>query len=333
MTQSPVTMAVIGVGYFGKFHAEKVANLPDTELVAVADADLKLAKKIARKHKTRAVGDYRELLDEVDAVCIAVPTRYHSEIASEFLNAGVDVLVEKPITPDLQSAEQLVALAREKNRILQVGHLERFSGVVEALRKYVQRPLYIDSVRISPFKARSTDVNVILDVMIHDLDLILSLLDAPILTVDAAGAPVFSESEDIASVRIKFANGCVANIVASRISLKSERKMRIFEIDKYVAVDLEKRNIRVVWQSEGNKPLMPGLPPIDMRNEDYSEGDALEREIRAFADAVANRTPPIVSGEAGMAALEAAVRVNESLRAHAEFINREAGPNGRQRTA
>lgn len=333
MSNSPLSVAVVGVGYFGKFHAEKVANLPQTELVAVSDTDFKLAKKIAKKYRTRAVGDYRELLGEVDAVCIAVPTQYHCEIASDFLESGVDVLVEKPITPDLASAERLVNIARERDRILQVGHLERFSGVVEALRKYVVRPLYIDSVRISPFKARSTDVNVILDVMIHDLDLILSLLDAPILTVDAAGAPVFSDSEDIASVRIKFADGCVANIVASRISLKSERKMRIFEHDKYVAVDLEKRNIRVVWQSEGNKPLMPGLPPIDMRNEDYSEGDALEREIEAFAQAVANRTAPIVSGEAGMAALEAAVRVNESLKAHAEFIGTGVAPVKSQQLA
>ena len=318
-------MAVVGVGYFGKFHAEKVANLAQTELVAVADNDFKLAKKIARKHGSRAVADYRELLGEVDAVCVAVPTRYHCDIASEFLESSVDVLVEKPITPDLDSAAKLVKIARERDRILQVGHLERFSGVVEALKKYVVRPLYIDSVRISPYKARSTDVNVILDVMIHDLDLILSLKDASIVSVDAAGAPVFSDSEDIASVRIKFADGCVANIVASRISLKSERTMRIFEHDKYVAVDLEKRSIRVVWQEEGNKPLMPGLPPIAIRNEDYSEGDALEREIEAFAASVRNRTAPVVSGEAGMAALEAAVQVNESLRAHAEFTSRLGG--------
>lgn len=320
--KSPIAMAVVGVGYFGKFHAEKIANLPQTELVAVVDSDFKLAKKIAKKHRARAVADYHELIGEVDAVCIAVPTRHHCQIASDFLENGVDVLVEKPITQDLVEAEQLVKIAREQNRILQVGHLERFSGVVEALRKYVARPLYIDSVRISPFKARSTDVNVILDVMIHDLDLVLFLVDAPILTVDAAGAPVFSDSEDIATVRIKFGDGCIANIVSSRISLKSERKMRIFEHDKYVAVDLEKRSIRVVWQSETNKPIMPGLPPIDIRNEDYSEGDALEREIESFAAAVANRSAPVVSGEDGMAALEAAVRVNESLREHTEFMNR-----------
>jgi len=318
-----LNMAVIGAGHFGRFHANKIAELPGANLIAIADTDPARAKEIADLHGTRAVTDHRELIGQVDAVTIAAPTRVHHAIARDFLENGVDVLVEKPITSDLATADELIAIARRENRILQVGHLERFSGVVEAIRRHSARPLYIDSVRISPFKARSTDVNVILDVMIHDLDLILCLLNAPIVSVDAVGAPVFSDSEDIASVRIKFADGCVANIVASRISLKSERKMRIFEHDKYLMVDLESRKIRIV--SGSARGAASGMPAMNMVDEGYSAGDALEKEIAAFATAVRERSTPIVSGEDGKAALEAAARVNESLRAHAAFLRQAAG--------
>lgn len=312
-------MAVVGYGHFGKYHAEKIARSRRAKLIAVADVDPGRAAEAARALGVEAVTDYRELVGAVDCVSVAVPTFAHFEVAGYFLENGVDVLVEKPITEDLNSAQRLVDLAKRKARILQVGHLERFSGMIEALRKEVLRPLYIDSVRIAPFKPRGTDVNVILDLMIHDLDLILSFVDAPILSIDAAGVPVFSPREDIAGARLKFANGCIANIAASRISLKTERRMRIFQPDTYVTVDFDKRSIRTIRKPKGKGIL--AIPNIDIVEEDYQDGDPLEREIDSFLTAVAGRQRPVVSGEDGLEALRAALMVNDSLKAHTAFVN------------
>jgi len=324
---TPLNMAVIGAGHFGQYHAEKIAKSSDANLIAIVDTDAKQARKVAEKHRTDAVNDYRVLFGRVDAVCIVVPTRYHYEVASACLENGIHVLVEKPITDGLDSARHLVELARRHGRVLQVGHLVRFSGVVEALRKQIKRPLYIDSVRIAPYKPRGTDVNVILDLMVHDLDLILSLVDAPLISLDAAGAPVISRNEDIASARLKFANGCIANITASRISLKTERKMRIFEPDTYVTVDFDAHRIRTLRRGIGSS--WPGVPKIDSEEQTFDETDALESEITAFIDAVQSGTVPVVSGEDGVKALEAALFVNDSLREHLEFVRQadEASAN------
>jgi predicted dehydrogenase len=316
---APISMAVVGVGYFGRIHAEKISRLPRAKLAAVVDIDAKRAAEVGNLFDVDAVTDYRDLLGKIDAVSVVVPTSEHYQVASAFLEHGADVLVEKPMTSDLESARKLTEIARSKDRVLQVGHLERFSGMVEALQKRIHRPLYIDSIRIAPFKPRGIDVNVILDLMIHDLDLILCLVDAPILSVDAAGSSVFSDSEDIASARIKFANGCVANIVASRISLKTERKMRIFEPDQYLAVDFDQRTIKTISKAPGR--LSPGVPNIEIEEMDHQERDRLEREIDAFLCSVASRQKPIVSGEEGAEALEAAILVTESLRSHAAFVN------------
>ncbi len=316
---APISIAVIGVGYFGRIHAEKISRLPRAKLAAVADIDAKRAAEMGNLFGVDAVTDYRDLLGKIDAVCVVVPTSQHYQVASAFLEHGADVLVEKPMTSDLESARKLTEIARSKDRILQVGHLERFSGMVEALQSRIHRPLYIDSVRIAPFKPRGTDINVILDLMIHDLDLILCLVDSPILSVDAAGSSVFSDSEDIASARIKFANGCVANIVASRISLKTERRMRIFEPHQYVAVDFDRRTIKTMCKGPGR--FSPDAPNIEIEEKDYQKGDPLEREIDAFLGSVVSRQKPIVSGEEGVEALEAAILVNDSLRSHAAFVN------------
>ena len=315
---APINMAVIGAGHFGQFHAAKIAGLKNATLVAIADPEIKQARKIAKKYGAEAVSDFRDLFGRIDAACVVVPTRFHYEVASACLENGIDVLVEKPITDDLDSAKELVALSAQHERVLQVGHLVRFSGVVEALRRQVKRPLYIDSVRIAPYKPRGTDVNVVMDLMVHDLDLILSLVDAPLVSLDAAGTPVISPSEDIASARLKFANGCIANITASRISLKTERKMRIFEPDTYVTVDFDAQRIRTLRKGKGS--LLPGIPKIDNEEQQYDEGDALEQEISSFVDAIMSGHAPVVSGEDGVKALEAALQVNESLRAHLEFV-------------
>lgn len=313
-------MAVVGVGHFGRIHAEKILRSPAAKLVAVADIDADRAAEVGRSLDVPSVADYSELLSAVDAVSVVVPTHAHYQVANDFLSHGADVLVEKPITDDPETAARLVELAHEQGRILQVGHLERFSARVEVLRQRLKRPLFIDSLRIAPFKPRGTDVNVILDIMIHDLDLVLSLVDSPIASIDAAGAPVFSPSEDIASARIKFANGCIANIAASRISLKTERRMRIFALDTYVTVDFDQRVIKTVWNA--SKTPCQGMPQIEMAEERYEDDDPLQREIDAFIGSVVDRRPPVVSGEDGLKALEAAVMINESLRAHASLVRR-----------
>ncbi len=323
-------MGVAGVGYFGKFHAAKIAAAPGAELVAVADSDGARAHKVAALHGATGCADARDMAGQIDAVAIAVPTRAHFEVAQAFLEAGVHVLLEKPIADNLDDAGRLIALAAEKELVLQIGHLPRFSGAAEFLRRRLDNPLFIESLRIAPFKPRGTDVSVVLDLMIHDLDFILSLVRAPIASIDAAGAAVFSDSEDIANARVKFENGCIANITASRISLKTERQMRIFQSDAYIAVDFDNRKTRIV----GKKSAGPiaGLADVALEEESYEEVNELEREIEAFIAAVKNGTPPVVSGEDGRRALEAALSVADSLSANWDIVQAatgEAGSKGR----
>ena len=309
-------MAVIGTGHFGTYHARKIAASDNAALVAVADIDPERAKAAGEAFGVAAVSDYRELLGKVAAACVTVPTQSHFEVARDCLNAGLHVLVEKPITDSLASADALIALARSRDRILQVGHLVRFSGVAESLRRHVTKPLYIDSVRITPFSGRSTDVNVVLDLMIHDIDLVLSLVDSPILSVDAAGAPVFSNQEDICNARIKFANGCIATITASRISFKTERRMRIFQPSSYLSVNFDAQSLSVVRRA-GDADQAAA---VDIREESYDEVDALEREIESFIDCVHEGRQPLVGGAEGRRALEAALVATRELQAHTRFV-------------
>ncbi|MEE9299648.1 MAG: Gfo/Idh/MocA family oxidoreductase [Alphaproteobacteria bacterium] len=313
-----IRMAVVGVGHFGRFHAQKVKALEGVELVAVADIDRARAREVGDELGVEALTEGSELVGRVDAVSIAVPTVAHYDVAKPFLEEGVHLLIEKPITDAAESAAELGKLAAAKGVVLQVGHLERFSSATLALESRISRPLYIDSQRVAPYKPRGTDVNVILDVMIHDIDLILALVKSPILSIDAAGTPVISPLEDIANARVRFANGCVANITASRVSVKTERKMRIFQPDSYIVVDFSARNLSIMTKGAGVAPS--GLPNITIEQETYEESDALEREIAAFVQAVANNAPPLVSGEDGLRALQAAIMINQSLESHREFV-------------
>jgi len=311
-------MGVAGVGHFGKFHAAKIAASPAADLVAVADSDGERARDVAALYGVSSFADPRDMARLIDTVTIAVPTKAHFEVAQCFLDASVHVLLEKPITDNLDDARRLVALAEEKNLVLQIGHLPRFSGAAEFLHRHLDNPLFIESLRIAPFKPRGTDVSVVLDLMIHDLDFILSLVRVPIASIDAAGAPVFSDSEDIANARVKFENGCIANITASRISLKTERQMRIFQSDAYIAVDFDKRKTRIVGKK--NAGPIAGINDVQMEEESYEEVDELEREIEAFIAAVQGGTPPVVSGQDGLRALEAALSVTDSLSANWDIV-------------
>jgi predicted dehydrogenase len=311
-----VRTAVIGVGYLGRFHAQKYATLPDSQLVAVVDADAEAAGRVAAELGARAVSDYREILGEVDAVSIATPTPLHYAIARECLERGVHVLVEKPITQTLDEARSLVALAATSGRVLQVGHLERFNAAILALAGTLGKPRFIESHRLAPFKERGTDVNVVLDLMIHDIDLIQSLVGAPIESIDAVGASVFSAGLDIANARIRYADGCVANTTASRVSMKMERKLRLFQDDAYVSIDLQQKVLTVVRKPPEGGTAPKGQVVIEERT--YEQGDALRMEIEAFLRSIREGRPAAVTGEDGLRALETAIRITE-------LVTRDAG--------
>lgn len=303
--------AVIGAGYLGRFHAQKYAALPAATLVGIVDVSAETRARVAAELGTQASADYRELLGKVDAVSIATPTPQHFEIASAFLEAGAHVLVEKPITATVGEARRLIEIAARKERVLQVGHLERFNPGILALDKVLTVPRFVESHRLAPFKQRGTDVNVVLDLMIHDIDIIQNIVHAPIATVDAIGTSVFSGGLDIANARIRFANGCVANTTASRVSLKTERKLRIFQDDAYVSLDLQQKVLTVV--RKGDAPAEGELPQVRIDEQSFEQGDALKSEIESFLACIVERKPPLVTGEDGLRALETAIRITEQV--------------------
>ena len=304
-------LGVVGVGHFGRYHAQKMAALEGARLVAVADIDRVRADAVAGELGTDAVGGHRALVGRVDAVSVAVPAAAHYPVVRDLLGSGIHVLVEKPLTETAATAEEVTALAEARGLVLQVGLIERFSDAFRNVAPQITRPLYIESVRVGPFTARNTDVSVVLDLMIHDIDIILALVDAPVAEVDAVGAPVFSESEDIANARLKFANGCVANVTASRVSLKTERTLRIFQPDVYIKVDHGERSVRMVRKRDDGAPA--GIDNVALENRRFDEGDPLRREIEAFVQAVRTGAAPAVSGADGVRSLKVAQRIAASM--------------------
>lgn len=280
-------------------------------MVAVADTRAEAREALARELNTRGVADHRELLGQVDAVSIVTTTPAHHAIARDFLEAGAHVLVEKPITETPEQARDLIALAARKGLILQVGHLERFNPAIVAAEGRLERARFIECQRLAPFKERGTDVNVVLDLMIHDIDIVQSIVGRPIESIDAVGTPVFSGAVDIANARIRFAGGCVANVTASRVSLKTERKLRVFRDDAYLSIDLQQRILTTI--TKRSTPLAAGELPVNIEEQSFEQGDALRAEIRSFLDCIAKGRPPVVDGEAGLRALETAIRITEML--------------------
>lgn len=309
-----VKVGVVGIGYLGKFHAEKYAHLPEAELVGVVDSNLDRAREAAARFQVPAYDDYRMLLGTAQAVSIVVPTPLHYEIAREFLQRGVDVLLEKPMTTTLAQADDLIAIARAQGLILQVGHLERFNAALLAIKDVVKKPLFIESHRIAPFKERGIEVDVILDLMIHDIDIILTLVNAPVTAIHAVGVPVLTSTTDIANVRLQFATGCIANVTASRISAKEMRKIRIFQNDAYLSIDFAAQEVDVFRKI--SNPDAEGIPNITYENIDIEQGDSLAQEIKAFLHAVRDRQQPEVPGEAGRNALKVALEIVEQIKAN-----------------
>ncbi|MEW8358383.1 MAG: Gfo/Idh/MocA family oxidoreductase [Candidatus Thiodiazotropha sp.] len=306
-----VRIAVIGVGYLGRYHAQKYAALDDSELVAVVDIDPDTAANVAKECNTEALSDYHDLMDKVDAVSIVVPTQLHHQVAKDFLDSGIHVLLEKPITVTVAEADALIEIARRKQRVLQVGHLERFNSAVLALEGVLKDPQFIESHRLAPFNLRGADVNVVLDLMIHDIDIIQKLVGAPIASIDAKGGAVLTQEYDIANARIKFENGCVANVTASRVSMKPQRKMRIFQPDAYISIDFQDKILSI--HRKGEKEIFPGIPEITSEESVFENSDAIMAELRAFLDAIRTGTLPPVTGEDGREALKTAIDISGQL--------------------
>ena len=310
MPSDRLRIGVAGAGHFGRYHALKAAASPRATLAGVYDIDTERARTIGWEAGAPDL-DFPSLLQACDALIVAAPAEAHHALASAALRAGKHVLVEKPIAATLDEADDLAALAAANHRVLQVGHLERFSAAHGALSGRIGPPLYIEATRIAPFKPRGTDVSVILDLMIHDLDLVLTLVDSPIAHVDAVGAAVASAHEDIANARIRFENGAVATITASRVSARTERRMRVFAQNGYLAVDFANRRLTAIARDRG-KPV-PGVEGFGMEEISWEEHDSLAAEHAAFVASALDGAPVLVDAAAGRRALAAALAVGSAM--------------------
>ena len=304
-------IGVVGAGHFGRFHAQKIATSRRAALVGLTDVDAGRAEAVGRETGGVPAMSLADLLMVAEAVIVAAPAEAHYAIATQALEHGRHVLVEKPIAATLDQADRLAALAKAKGLVLQVGHLLRYSPEHRAIAARIARPLYIEATRIAPFKPRGTDVSVILDLMIHDIDLVLSLVDSPIQGVDALGAAVSSAFEDIANARIRFVNGCVATITASRISLKTERRMRLFSQEGYLSADFVARRLSMIGRQSGIP--IPGTDGFLIEEAAWREHDVLEAEHDAFIASCLDGEPVVVDAAAGRRALEAAIAVAASM--------------------
>ncbi len=329
-----VKAGVIGVGHLGRYHARVYSQIPEAQLIGVYDTDREKVKKIAKEFDTRYFENLNDLLEATEAVSLVVPTTFHYSLACDILDRGIHLLVEKPITETVKQAEELVSLAKAKKLILQVGHIERFNPAFKAIENLKLEPKFIESHRLAQFDPRGTDVAVILDLMIHDLDLILSLVKSEVKKIDSAGVSVISDSEDIANARLTFENGCVANITSSRISARPLRKMRLFQKNSYISLDFLQRSVEIyklvdansVSEEEKKRKTVVGNIPTGEKGKtiiyekpEIENEDMLTTEIKSFLNAVKHRTQPRVSGEDGKRALEVALEIVNKAKEHRKW--------------
>lgn len=299
-----IRVAVIGVGHLGSIHARIYKELENCSLAAVCDIDTKRLEEVSKQLGVPGFGNYHQLLDKVDAVSIATPTRLHYEIAYEFLKKKIHCLVEKPFTSDIAQADKLIKIAKDNDCILQVGHIERFNSAFSAAQKLIQEPRFIECHRLSPFPNRSLDVGVVLDLMIHDIDIVLGLVNSDLKNVEAVGVPVLTPFEDIANARLTFKNGCVCNITASRISDEWMRKIRIFLNHAYISLDY-KNEVAFIYRKVGLSITKDSLP--------IEKEQPLKKELNSFIECVAEKTPPLVSGEVAREALSLALDIQQQI--------------------
>jgi len=301
---SKIRVGVIGVGAIGKNHARCLAEIENCNLTAIYDTNQKVAKQLAEEYGATAAGSMDEFIELVDAATVAAPTSLHLELGSRLLEADKHVLVEKPITDNVEDAKKLVALANERQRILQVGHIERFNPVLAELEDRIDNPRFIEAHRLSPFPNRSLDIGVVLDVMIHDIEIILHLVKSELVSVDAVGVPVLTKREDIANARLRFANGCVANITASRISPEKLRKIRVFQGDAYLSLD---------YQDQTGEIYRKGMLGIKKEDVTIEKDEPLKVELASFCECAAEGYTPRVSGHEAAAALQVAIQITDLI--------------------
>ncbi len=314
----PIRIAVVGAGQFGSNHVRVAASQPGARLVAVVDQDLDRARKAAAPHGGKAFSDCRELAGQIDAAIVAVPTARHAAVACELLSAGIDVLIEKPMAPDLASADRILAAARTHGRILQVGHLERFNPAVLALESIARMPLFFEIHRMSVFSPRSLDVDVVLDLMIHDLDIVLSLVDSELQEIRAAGISILSDKVDIANVRLQFANGCVANLTASRASTEKVRKLRLFQPGEYISVDYSRQELLAIRVSESRE--------ISFHPVAVETAEPLRLQLNAFLESVRTRQTPKLNGVLARRTLEVALAIVAKIEEHSRVVRATVSP-------
>ena len=325
----PINVAVIGVGAFGRNHARVYRQLQQQgepiRLVGIVDADVQRADAVASEFGIRAFGSVEQMLsthNEVEAASVAVPTIEHATVASNLMEAGVDVLIEKPVAGNLEQADQLIALAKKHKRVAQVGHLERFNPAIRTTVPLITQPMFFEVHRLSVFTPRSLDVDVVLDLMIHDLDVVLSFLNSPVMEIRAVGLPILSGKVDIANARLEFESGCVANFTASRVSTERVRKLRFFQPQQYISIDYGRQDVLVFKVGSGGTPSVN--PDIKMEKPAVATEEPLQAEIKSFLTAVRSRSQPVVSLEEGRRALKVALDVAASIKAHGEKVNLEA---------
>jgi len=299
-----IKIGVIGTGSLGMHHARIYSNLKDVELVGVCDIDAKKVRKIAKKCRTKFFTDYKDLLGLVNGVSIVTPTNTHREIGKSFIEHGIPVLIEKPITKILEEADELLEKAREKNVILQVGHVERFNSGIRAIKSIANRPMFIECHRLSPFKKRSLDVGVVLDLMIHDIDIIQDFVNSKVIKIDALGVKILTEYDDLANVRLQFENGTVCNITASRVANKTMRKIRLFQEDAYISLDYEKQEA-IIYKKSAQK--------ITRKKIRIKKEEPLLLELKSFVECTKENKQPLVSGLEAREALRIALEITKNI--------------------
>ena len=328
-------LGVIGVGHLGRLHVQNYKSIPDAEIVGIYDIDFERAQQVAEEYQTQAYSSLEPLLEKIEAASIVVSTTNHFEIAQTCLKQGIHCLVEKPITSTLSEADELIQLSNQKKLILQVGHIERFNPAIVALNDFELKPMFIESHRLASFNPRGTDVAVVLDLMIHDLDIILHLVKNPVTKIDASGVAVVTDEVDIANARLGFENGCVANITASRISQKKMRKMRLFQRNAYIGIDFLQKfsEIYQLVDSE-NMKIQPNQIPIELGQLDaqgrskkityerrqIEESNALKMELESFVESVGTGNRPVVSGMEGKEALRVAIEITDMIKSQVKKL-------------
>lgn len=311
-----IKVGVIGVGYLGRFHAQKYAAMEGVDLIGVADTDPEQAKKVAEECGCEPYTDYKELLPLISAASVVVPTTFHHKVALDCIEHNVDMLLEKPMTVTTEEADELIKLCEQKKLILQIGHLERFNPAVQAMEPVLTTPVFIESNRITTFRGRGADVDVVLDLMIHDIDIILNIVKSPLVDIHTVGAPVVTDTTDIANARLMFENGATANVTVSRISRSHVRKMKIFQPGSYIDVDFAARKVFTIHLTDTITET--GMPKQDIEIKSFESADALKSEAEHFIKNVRNRTQPIVSGHEGRQALDVALQVIDQIKKHRE---------------